>query len=51
MMIKAFLILMLGLATVDYVATGGSYVMMTLGTLGHFFGWLTGAGKDSIFTR
>lgn len=51
MMIKAFLLLMLVLATVDYVATGGSYVVLTFTAIGHFIGWLTGAGKESIFAR
>lgn len=51
MMIKAFLVLMLVLATVDYVATGGSYVMLTLTGIGHFFSWISGAGRDSVFAR
>ncbi len=51
MMIKAFLLLMLVLTTVDYVATGGTYLMLTLTAIGHFFSWLAGAGRDSIFAH
>lgn len=51
MMAKAFLLLMLVLATVDYVATGGAYCMLTLKGIGDFFSWLAGAGRNSVFAR